>query len=343
MDLSKKRVTDYYELLDVDRDATKDQIQKAFMVKASIWHPDKAEEKDREHYTSVYADLQTAYKILSDDNTRRQYKDSQQTTDLEFKFADRHVGYANTNQFRNNDGTFDANSFNEAYSRSEEEQKEYDNLHSKYGQSGKLNNNELLDFMNRRDQQIQGLKQEDFFAGGFNNDNFNKVFDFMKDKQPGNALQAYEGDPMGLSSTGLAEINDNLSSIDLKGVSFTGSGIDNIVPSQCVNPNSDFETQINQHLQQITDVQYGTENPLTNDEIRTRLNKINNQRENLSSMKQTEFIVEPSEIEKMYPGLYAPLELEGIEDSKSTAEPKPLIVKDSSKIREKINAKNAKK
>lgn len=346
MDLSKKRVTDYFELLDVDRDATKEQIQKAFMVKASIWHPDKAEEKDRDHYTNVYADLQTAYKILSDDNTRKQYSDSQQTTDLEFKFADRNVGYDASSKFRNSDGTFNSEEFNNAYTRTDTEQKEYDNLHSKYGQTNRLNNNELMDFLNRRDQQMEDLKQEDFFtsAGSFNNDNFNKVFDFMKDKQPGNALQAYEGDPTGLSSTGLAEINDTMSSIDLKGVSFAGAGIDDIVTSQCLNPSSDFSEQINSHLQQISDIQYGTENPLTNNELKTKMDAINKQREDLSSMKQNDFIVEPSEMEKMYPGLYAPLEFEGIE-SKVVEAPrtKPLIEKDSSKIRAKINEKKSHK
>lgn len=346
MDLSKKRVTDYYELLDVDRDATKDQIQKAFMIKASIWHPDKAEEKDRDHYTSVYADLQTAYKILSDDNTRKQYSDSQQTTDLEFKFADRNVGYANTSEFRTSDGKFDSDAFNEAYSRTDAEQKEFENLKAKYSQSNRLNNDELTDFINRRDQQIECLKQEEFFSeGSFNNDNFNKVFDFMKDKQPGNAVQAYEGDPMGLSSTGLEEINDNLSSIDLKGVSFAGTGIDNIIPSQCQNPNVEFGSQIDQHLQTISNVQYGAEDPLTNNEIMAKLDAINRQRENLSSMKQDDFIVEPSEMEKMYPGLYAPLELEGIETGKveiQEQKSKPLIEKDSSKIRAKINAKKSK-
>ena len=89
---------------------------------------DKAEEKDRDHYTSVYADLQTAYKILSDDNTRKQYSDSQQTTDLEFKFADRNVGYANTSEFRTSDGKFDSDAFNEAYSRTDAEQKDLPQL-----------------------------------------------------------------------------------------------------------------------------------------------------------------------------------------------------------------------
>ena len=348
MDLSKKRVTDYFELLDVDRDATKEQIQKAFMTKASIWHPDKAEEKDRDHYTNVYADLQTAYKILSDDNTRKQYSDSQQTTDLEFKFADRNVGYSTSSKFRNIDGTFNSEEFNNAYTRTDTDQKEYENLQSKYGQSCRLNNHELMDFLNRRDQQMESLKQEDFFAskGSFNNDNFNKVFDFMKDKQPGNGLQAYEGDPMGLSSTGLAEINDTMSSIDLKGISFAGAGIDNIVTSQCINPSSDFSEQINSHLQEISDIQYGAETPLTNKELKTRIDEINKQRENLSSMKQNDFIVEPSEIEKMYPGLYAPLELEGIESNPVVTEApktKPLIKKDSSKIRAKINEKKSNK
>ena len=86
---------------------------------------------------------------------------------------------------------------------------------------------------------------------------------------------------------------------------------------------------------------------MTTDELNSRIDDINKQRENLSSMKQNDFIVEPSEIEKMYPGLYAPLELEGIE-SKSVVvtevpKTKPLIEKNSTKIRAKINEKKSNK
>jgi len=59
---------DYYKILGVNRNASQEEIKKAFYKLAHKYHPDKAggdEEKFKE--------INEAYQVLSDENKRRQY------------------------------------------------------------------------------------------------------------------------------------------------------------------------------------------------------------------------------------------------------------------------------
>lgn len=58
---------DYYNLLGVQRDATADQIKKAYRKLASKHHPDKGGD------TAAFQEIQTAYDVLSDESKRQQY------------------------------------------------------------------------------------------------------------------------------------------------------------------------------------------------------------------------------------------------------------------------------
>jgi DnaJ-class molecular chaperone len=60
-------MTDYYEILEIQRTATKDEIKQSYKRLAKIHHPDKGGDKE------VFQKIQTAYETLSDEQKRQQY------------------------------------------------------------------------------------------------------------------------------------------------------------------------------------------------------------------------------------------------------------------------------
>src|ERR1051326_1499016 len=60
---------DYYEVLGVDKKASKEEIKKAFHKLAHKFHPDKNGSGDSEKFKEV----SEAYSILSDDKKRAEY------------------------------------------------------------------------------------------------------------------------------------------------------------------------------------------------------------------------------------------------------------------------------
>ncbi|KAF2869067.1 hypothetical protein BDV95DRAFT_620950 [Massariosphaeria phaeospora] len=64
--------TSYYELLGLERSATSDEIKKAYRKKALELHPDR-NYGDVERTTELFAEVQTAYEVLSDDQERAWY------------------------------------------------------------------------------------------------------------------------------------------------------------------------------------------------------------------------------------------------------------------------------
>ncbi|WKX02666.1 DnaJ C-terminal domain-containing protein [Candidatus Mycoplasma mahonii] len=61
---------EYYEILGVSKEASKDEIKKAFRKKAMQYHPDKNKDSDAE---DKFKELNEANEILSDETKRKQY------------------------------------------------------------------------------------------------------------------------------------------------------------------------------------------------------------------------------------------------------------------------------
>ena len=63
--------TDYYELLEVSRDASADDIKRAYRVAARRYHPDA--NPDDEHAEARFKEVANAYEVLSDPGKRQNY------------------------------------------------------------------------------------------------------------------------------------------------------------------------------------------------------------------------------------------------------------------------------
>jgi len=61
---------DYYEVLGVSRDASKEEIKRAYRRLALKYHPDKSSDPDAEE---KFKEISEAYAVLSDEEKRRQY------------------------------------------------------------------------------------------------------------------------------------------------------------------------------------------------------------------------------------------------------------------------------
>lgn len=64
---------DYYELLGISRNASEDELKKAFRKQAMTWHPDKHQGDDKLKAEEKFKEITLAYEVLSDAQKREMY------------------------------------------------------------------------------------------------------------------------------------------------------------------------------------------------------------------------------------------------------------------------------
>jgi curved DNA-binding protein CbpA len=295
------KYTDYYDLLGLPRDSTltAQKIKTAFMTKALQWHPDKAPtQEDVPVYTKYYEDIQEAYKILSNEDSRRQYTDSQQATNLDLTRQDRDFSYQKSDQY----GTvtekgyqFDRQKFVTDFemTRDKEDRKIMEEITERAKMP--VTSSEYDQYLKSREQDVTIPNVFKENGSLFNSSVFNQAFEYVKQKQPSRGLEEFVGEPV---ASGLAELDDGFAGINFGSLSLTARaneiGTDIGV---AFNPdNLDFK-MFTESVAQIED-------KLTQRDIDERIRVVQSDRDRLAKIQQDEFIREPSEIEKLYAGLF---------------------------------------
>ena len=74
---------DYYEILGISKEATPEEIRKAYKKLAIKWHPDKHVD-DKKEAEEKFKEIAEAYSVLSDPDTKREYD----TGGTDFDFPD---------------------------------------------------------------------------------------------------------------------------------------------------------------------------------------------------------------------------------------------------------------
>jgi molecular chaperone DnaJ len=70
---------DYYEILGIPKNASEQEIKKAYRKLALKYHPDRAPENKRKEYEERFKEISQAYRVLSDKEKRAQYDQFGQT------------------------------------------------------------------------------------------------------------------------------------------------------------------------------------------------------------------------------------------------------------------------
>ena len=161
---------DFYEILGVKKDATKDEIKKAYRKLALKWHPDKNPENKKEA-EEKFKEIAEAYSVLSDPDKKKEYDNRDSIPNFEnFKFTNDDFDpfsmfndffksdndFANFNKFGFNHDNFDINKHHSNI------QKEMEEFHKKFG-----------------DMHLRGFNRgfsSNMFSHGFDDDPFNDDF-----------------------------------------------------------------------------------------------------------------------------------------------------------------------
>jgi len=281
--MSRKKFKDYFELLDVTKDSTKDEIKKAFMAKALVWHPDKAKtEAQKKIHTRLYTDLQEAYRILTNEESRKQYMDANQPTQIDLiRREDRDISYKPPAPGER----FDPREFSKRFDAAREDA-DFAKLNQRFNIEAPVRRNEVDSYIRQRDMDLREVSKSGTLPYE------------MRTLAAATDLEELGGYNYG----GLEETNGLTATI-----SFANYGIENIISE----PQRFEGLDLRSHDSKITD------SKITKSEAADRVRKIQAERESLAQLKGPDFKVQKSEIESAFQDLFVS-KVEGLEGRKRT-------------------------
>jgi len=290
---------DLYLILGVSKTATQEAIKDAFFKKAIKYHPDKINYDNKTpeeqadltaYYSEKYIKIQTAYKILSDPEKRKQYDKSQFNSfnDLKENFDLIEIDKTITGEF--NIDIFN-NKFNE-----------------------KKNRTNMTDFntkITEKDIQNKIEEREQLsvpkFLNNFNSDEFNNIFEHYHknnddlfnnlDKSDNSFVKGYIV-PYNEGQTDVFSFKNKLIEVEQ----------DLLEDTNCSMENTGFIIN-DQIINEINTGKFKTERqevkvPLKEKEIDKLLKAYNTQTEKLQNIKLEEFIIEETEVYKDFSHLF---------------------------------------
>lgn len=95
MALKKSERKDYYKILGINKDASTDDIKKAYRKRAMEYHPDRhanASEGEKKEQEKMFKEVGEAYGILSDPKKRSRYDNGHSLDESDFIFPDMDMG-----------------------------------------------------------------------------------------------------------------------------------------------------------------------------------------------------------------------------------------------------------
>lgn len=305
--MSTNHIENCYDLLGVKKDATTPEIKKAFTKMAVLCHPDKAPEGEEEVYEKKYQDILNAYRILTNDEARKQYDQAIDSTKgfIDLKAQERDINYHKATEYKTVDEKghekFDRHKFMKDFEK--ESDPKFAELKSKFERPEHTNRDVKTDYqkmLEQRDRDMEEIKPFKldglFDSGQFDNNRFQHYFDKVRNDNPTD-LDEFNNVPSGLfATTGMDECDPNNY---IGRVDFSGS-----MPSELFtghnNPNKDFDFS-----GVDTSKQYNKEDKLNRKEAVRNIQKIIEDRENLLNLKPEEYQNEPTFIEQQYSELFA--------------------------------------
>lgn len=99
-ELKKSKRKDYYKIMNIAKDATEEEIKKAYKRQALTWHPDKhsnGTDEAKEKANVMFKDIGEAYAVLSDTRKRHRYDQGADIEDLENEHSGMGGGGVNPN------------------------------------------------------------------------------------------------------------------------------------------------------------------------------------------------------------------------------------------------------